>query len=59
MIQVKRLPTAFYQTSAGGQPVRDWLRGLSTEDRKAIGDDIRVWLADRYAYLSAYGRRPL
>jgi phage-related protein len=42
MVQVKRLPAAFYQTSAGGQPVRDWLRGLSTEDRKAIGDDIRT-----------------
>ncbi len=39
---MKRLPAAFYQTSAGAQPVRDWLRGLSTQDRKAIGDDIRT-----------------
>jgi len=39
---VKRLPAAFYRTSAGGEPVRDWLRGLRTEDRKAIGDDIRT-----------------
>jgi phage-related protein len=40
--RVKRLPAAFYQTDAGAQPVRDWLRGLSAEDRKAIGDDIRT-----------------
>jgi phage-related protein len=40
--KVKRLPAAFYQTAAGAQPVRDWLRGLSAEDRKAIGDDIRT-----------------
>jgi hypothetical protein len=61
MVQVKRLPAAFYQTSAGGQPVRDWLRGLSTEDRRAIGDDIRTvefgWPIGMH--LSAYGRRPL
>jgi hypothetical protein len=39
---VKRLPAAFYRTSAGGEPVRDWLRGLRIEDRKAIGGDIRT-----------------
>jgi phage-related protein len=39
---VKRLPAVFYQTRAGAQPVRDWLRGLVAEDRKAIGDDIRT-----------------
>jgi phage-related protein len=39
---VKRLPAAFYRASAGGEPVRDWLRGLRTEDRKAIGADIRT-----------------
>jgi phage-related protein len=39
---VKRLPAVFYQTRAGAQPVRDWLRGLGAEDRKAIGDDIRT-----------------
>jgi phage-related protein len=31
----------FYQTSGGAAPVLDWLRGLSKDDRKIIGDDIR------------------
>ena len=39
---MKRLPAVFYQTRTGAQPVRDWLRGLAAEDRKAIGDDIRT-----------------
>jgi phage-related protein len=40
--RLKRLPAAFYRTAAGGEPVRDWLRSLGPEDRKAIGDDIRL-----------------
>ena len=39
---IKRLPAAFYRTAAGAEPVREWLRGLDREDRKAIGDDIRL-----------------
>jgi phage-related protein len=39
---VKRLPAVFYQTRTGAQPVRDWLRRLVAEDRKAIGNDIRT-----------------
>lgn len=38
---MKRLPAAFYRTSAGTEPVRDWLREMDKEDSKAIGDDIR------------------
>jgi hypothetical protein len=35
--QGKRVPAIFYRTEAGGEPVRDWLKGLSAEDRKRIG----------------------
>ena len=37
----KRLPAAFFQTEAGNEPVREWLKGLTPEDRKIVGDDIR------------------
>lgn len=35
-----KLPAAFYRTANGVEPVREWLRGLSGEDRKIIGRDI-------------------
>jgi phage-related protein len=40
--QGKRAPAIFYCTEAGGEPVRDWLKGLSLEDRKCIGEDIKT-----------------
>ena len=40
--QGKRVPAIFYRTEAGGEPVREWLRGLSPEDRKTIGEDIKT-----------------
>ena len=40
--QGKRIPAIFYCTEAGGEPVRDWLKGLSLEDRKRIGEDIKT-----------------
>ena len=36
----KRLPAAFYCTEAGNEPVREWLKGLDTVDRRAIGQDV-------------------
>lgn len=38
----KRVPAIFFRTGAGGEPVRDWLRGLSGDDRKRIGEDIKT-----------------
>jgi phage-related protein len=38
---VKKLPAAFYQLPSGREPVRDWLKALSTEDRKIVGEDIK------------------
>lgn len=40
--QGKKVPTIFYRTEAGGEPVRDWLRDLPAEDRKRIGEDIKT-----------------
>jgi phage-related protein len=41
--QGKRVPAIFFRTGAGGEPVRDWLKGLpSSEDRKRIGEDIKT-----------------
>ncbi len=33
-------PVTFYRTSAGAEPVRNWLRDLNVEDRKIIGLDL-------------------
>ena len=38
----KRVPASFYRTDGGSEPVREWLKGLEAEDRKAIGDDIQT-----------------
>jgi phage-related protein len=38
----KRVPAIFYRTEAGGEPLREWLRELSPEDRKRIGEDIKT-----------------
>jgi len=40
--QGKRIPAIFYCTESGGEPVRNWLKGLSPEDRKHIGEDIKT-----------------
>src|SRR5437764_15380649 len=38
----KRVPVIFYRTEAGGEPVREWLKSLSPEDRRRIGEDIKT-----------------
>lgn len=37
---LRKIPAAFYRSASGAEPVREWLRGLSAEDRKIIGRDI-------------------
>ena len=39
--RLKRLPAYFYCSDSGREPVRDWLKGLESEDRKVIGEDIK------------------
>jgi phage-related protein len=38
---LKRLPAHFYRLDSGKEPVREWLKELEPEDRKAIGEDIK------------------
>ena len=39
---LKRIPAVFYRNETGGEPVREWLRSLDRNDRKAIGEDIKT-----------------
>lgn len=38
----KPIPVAFFRLASGREPVRDWLKGLVRESRKAIGEDIKT-----------------
>jgi len=40
VVGTKRLPVRFYRSEAGIEPVRDWLRTLSPDDRRLIGRDM-------------------
>ena len=40
MAELKKLPAAFYATAGGNEPVRTWLKELTTEDRRRVGEDI-------------------
>lgn len=37
---LNEIPIVFYRTATGVEPVRDWLRSLSDEDRREIGFDL-------------------
>jgi phage-related protein len=37
----KKLPAFFYESALGNRPVREWIMGLSLEDRKRVGRDIQ------------------
>jgi len=36
------LPCAFYRTTAGNEPVREWLKALPEGERKQVGGDIKA-----------------
>jgi phage-related protein len=38
---LKRLPAHFYRLDSGREPVREWLKELEPEDRRAIGEDVK------------------
>lgn len=40
MVEIKKLPAAFYRTAAGNEPVREWLKALDEADRRIVGQDI-------------------
>jgi DNA-dependent RNA polymerase auxiliary subunit epsilon len=35
-----RLVVVFYKSQSGNEPVREWLKSLTLEDKKTIGEDI-------------------
>ena len=37
----KKLAAFFYQTPSGREPVREWIKALSPEDRQIVGRDIQ------------------
>jgi phage-related protein len=39
-VALKRVPAFFYRSISGAEPVKDWLRGLTEEDRRIVGFDI-------------------
>ena len=38
--QPNKIPLIFFRTVAGSQPVREWLKELPEEERRAIGKDL-------------------
>ena len=36
------LEVRFFKTNADSEPVREWLKSLSAQDRKAIGEDVKT-----------------
>jgi len=36
------LSVKFFREKSGAEPVRNWLKGLSSQDRKLIGEDIKT-----------------
>jgi phage-related protein len=36
----KILPAMFYRSAAGSEPVRDWLKSLSRDDKRIVSQDI-------------------
>jgi len=42
VINEPRFKVAFYRSQSGKEPVRDWLKDLSLEDKKIIGADIKT-----------------
>ena len=37
-----RIAVFFFKTDTGTEPVRDWLKELTRDDRKSIGEDIKT-----------------
>jgi hypothetical protein len=47
----KRLDAVFFRSKVGNEPVREWLKGLAKDQRKAVGEDClcSIQMADRQA----------
>jgi len=44
MVQLimKTITVRFYKSESGNEPVREWLKGLSKDDKTLIGEDIKT-----------------
>ena len=42
MMLEKILTVNFFRTASGNEPVRDWLKSRKSEEKKAIGEDIKA-----------------
>jgi phage-related protein len=42
MLIDRPIRVAFFRLDSGGEPVRDWLKDLPKEQRKAIGEDVKT-----------------
>jgi len=42
MTNEKKITVLFYKIESGNEPVRDWLKSLSKEDKLKIGTDIKT-----------------
>ena len=36
------IPVVFFRLDSGGEPVREWLRDMSRDNRKTLGEDIKT-----------------
>lgn len=36
----QKMPLVFYRTASGAEPVREWLKSLERDDRRAVGLDL-------------------
>lgn len=39
-LQPRKIPLVFFRTPAGSEPVREWLKELPLDERRAIGSDL-------------------
>jgi len=37
-----QLQVVFFRAQSGSEPVREWLKSLSVDDKKTIGEDIKT-----------------
>ena len=41
-LSMKTITVSFYKSESGKEPVREWLKSLSKEDKTIIGEDIKT-----------------
>ena len=42
MTAARPLQVVFFKTEAGNEPVREWLKSLTNEEKKIVGEDIKT-----------------